>query len=158
MIRGLWTRPGFTFSGTAFHVTRADLEPKPAQPIPIWLGTFGPRALSLTGRLADGWIPSFSYAPPETIPAMLDRIDTAAERAGRDPSEITRIYNVEVRLGARAADVPGAVAGAPAAIAEQLFGFLELGFDGVNLKVGGPDSTSAVELLAQEVLPALRAA
>ena len=48
--------------------------------------------------------------------------------------------------------------GAPAALTEQLLGFLELGFDGVNLKVGGPDSTSSVELLAQEVLPALRAA
>ncbi len=157
VIRGLWTRPGFTFSGAAFHVTRADLEPKPAQPIPIWLGTFGPRALSLTGRLADGWIPSYSYAPPETIPAMLDRIHTAAECAGRDPSAITRIYNVEVHVGDRVADVPGAVTGTPAAITEQLLGFLALGFDGVNLKVGGLDSPSAVELLAHEVLPALRA-
>jgi alkanesulfonate monooxygenase SsuD/methylene tetrahydromethanopterin reductase-like flavin-dependent oxidoreductase (luciferase family) len=40
----------------------ADLEPKPQRPIPIWLGTFAPRAWALTSRLADGWIPSLSHA------------------------------------------------------------------------------------------------
>ena len=55
---------------------------KPSRPIPIWVGTFGPRALALTGRLADGWIPSLGHAPPEAIPAMRDRIATGG-RGGR---------------------------------------------------------------------------
>src|SRR5690242_14993803 len=52
--RGLWSQPAFTFSGRLHHTDSADLEPKPAQPIPIWLGTFGARALRVTGQLADG--------------------------------------------------------------------------------------------------------
>src|SRR2546421_3103877 len=79
--RGLWSRPGFTFNGRLFHTEAADLSPRPEHRIPIWVGTFGDRALALTGRLADGWIPSHGHAPPERIPAMLDKIRTAADKA-----------------------------------------------------------------------------
>ena len=40
--------------------------PKPAHPIAIWLGTLMPRALALTGRVADGWIPE-GYGPVGVI-------------------------------------------------------------------------------------------
>jgi hypothetical protein len=46
------------------------------------------------GRLADGWIPSSSYVPPERLPEMQQRIDDSALEAGRQPQEIRRIYNV----------------------------------------------------------------
>src|SRR5947207_14009230 len=59
--RGLWSEREFTFSGRLYRTDRADLEPKPERRIPIWLGTYGPRALALTGRLADGWIPSLRF-------------------------------------------------------------------------------------------------
>src|SRR5579875_1119183 len=58
VIRGGWTQPGYTRHGRQHSVRALELEPRPARPIPIWLGTFGPRALAVTGRLADGWIPS----------------------------------------------------------------------------------------------------
>ncbi len=86
--RGLWSQPRFTFSGRLYQTDAADLEPKPAHHIPIWLGTFGDRALTLTGRLADGWIPSLGMAPPERIPAMR-AASTPAPRgwpSGRRPS------------------------------------------------------------------------
>src|SRR4051812_38502785 len=35
-----------------------DTGPRPAHPIGIWLGAYGPRMLRITGRLADGWLPS----------------------------------------------------------------------------------------------------
>src|SRR5947207_13744300 len=59
--RGLWSEREFTFSGRLYRTDRAELEPKPAHRIPIWLGTYGPRALALTGRLAEGWIPSLRF-------------------------------------------------------------------------------------------------
>jgi alkanesulfonate monooxygenase SsuD/methylene tetrahydromethanopterin reductase-like flavin-dependent oxidoreductase (luciferase family) len=65
--RGLWSLPAFTYSGRLHHTDSADIEPKPAQPIPIWLGTFGARALRVTGQLADGWIPSCGYRPPPPV-------------------------------------------------------------------------------------------
>ena len=60
IIHGLWRSPGYTFEGKHHQVLEADLEPKPRREIPIWLGTFGRRALAVTGRVADGWIPTLS--------------------------------------------------------------------------------------------------
>ncbi len=62
--RGLWSEPRFTFEGRLYRTEDAELEPKPERRIPIWLGTYGNRALALTGRLADGWIPTLELAPP----------------------------------------------------------------------------------------------
>src|SRR5438552_3273160 len=76
--RGLWSQPTLTFDGRLYRTDGAAVEPKPAHQIPIWLGTFGDRALAVTGRLADGWIPSHGFAPPEHVPAMRERVMSAA--------------------------------------------------------------------------------
>ena len=70
--------------------------PAPAHPIGIWLGAYGPRMLRLTGRLADGWLPSLGFGKftEDELVARHDDIDAAARAAGRDPSEIHRALNV----------------------------------------------------------------
>jgi alkanesulfonate monooxygenase SsuD/methylene tetrahydromethanopterin reductase-like flavin-dependent oxidoreductase (luciferase family) len=68
--------------------------PAPAHDVEIWIGAIGPRMLELTGRVADGWLPSESYVPPETLAERNGRIDDAALAAGRDPSVVRRLYNV----------------------------------------------------------------
>lgn len=58
----------------------------PDDRIPIYLATLGPRALELTGELADGWLgTSFT---PEHAGAHLAHIRRGAERAGRKLSDI----------------------------------------------------------------------
>ena len=152
--RGLWSEESFTFAGHRYSTKDARIEPKPERRIPIWLGTYGKRALDLTGRLADGWIPTYELALPEAVPAMRDRIMGAAIKAGREPSEITCVYNVEVRVGRNA--TPDFVVSAPAAqLTERLAGFEALGFDAVNLIPFGPDQEDQVERLAREVIPPL---
>lgn len=94
IIRGTWSEPAFTHAGEVYRVDALDLEPKPARTIPIWLGTFGPRALGVTGQLADGWIPSLGHAPPARIPEMRERISAAAVAAGREPDAVRCVYNV----------------------------------------------------------------
>lgn len=154
IIRGLWTQPGFTFEGERYRTETAELEPKPAHRIPIWLGTYGPRALDVTGRLADGWIPSLGFAPPEQIPAMRARIDAAARAAGREPADITGVYNVEVDVGGAPRD--GVVAGPGATVAEQLRGLAELGFTAFNVMPAGADRNEQLHRIGAEVLPSLR--
>jgi alkanesulfonate monooxygenase SsuD/methylene tetrahydromethanopterin reductase-like flavin-dependent oxidoreductase (luciferase family) len=156
--RGLWSRPGFTFEGRLYRTDGADLEPKPDRRIPIWLGTYGDRALALTGRLADGWIPSLGYAPPERVVAMRERVLAAAVAAGRDPSEITCAYNVGVRVDDRAAAGADAsvVVGSAGAVTERLLGFRSLGFDALSLIPVGPGEPEQAERLGREVVPALR--
>src|SRR3954465_12242529 len=70
--------------------------PHPAHPIGIWLGAYGPRMLRITGRLADGWLPSIGgkYMTADAAPGVQAAVDEAAQRAGRDPAEIERAVNV----------------------------------------------------------------
>ena len=152
--RGMWSRPRFTFQGRLYRTDGADLEPKPDRRIPIWLGTYGNRALALTGRLADGWIPSLGYAPPERVAVMRERVLAAASAAGRDPDEITCAYNVGVRVDERATAEASVVAGSAGAVTERLLGFCSLGFDALSLIPVGPGEQA--ERLGREVLPALR--
>jgi len=80
--------------GEHYRVQGVHPGPAPAHPVEIWLGAIGPRMLALTGRVADGWLPSMSYVPPDTLAVRNARIDEAAVETGRDPVEIRRLYNV----------------------------------------------------------------
>jgi probable F420-dependent oxidoreductase len=154
--RGLWSQHDFTFEGSRYQTDRANIEPKPGRPIPIWLGTYGPHALELTGRLADGWIPSYGFAPPREAAAMRERIVATARRAGRHPDAIRFVYNVEVRIGED--EDPGVVSGSPMQVVDRLREFVRLGFTGFNFVPSGPNPRGQRELLAREVIPAVRAA
>ena len=158
VIQGLWSRPQLTFEGRMYRTEDAELSPKPERRIPIWLGTYGRRALALTGRLADGWIPSLGFAPPEQVPAMRERVLGAARDAGRQPEDVTCCYNLEVRVDEAAQARPSLVSGSAGAVAERLLGLLQLGFDAVSLAPSGPGQDEQIELLGREVLPAVRAA
>lgn len=150
IIRGAWSGNLVRHAGRVHSVHDLQIAPTPERTIPIWLGTYGPRALALTGRLADGWIPSLGFAPPPQIPAMLDRIRTASAATGRAPQDVRAIYNVPIRLATRSD--PDVVAGSAVDVVEQLQAFTQLGFTGFNL-MPTPDQARAV---ADEVLPALR--
>ena len=54
--------------------------------LPVWVAGYGPMALAMTGRVADGVI--LQLADPDLIRWMLGMLREAAERAGRDPSSI----------------------------------------------------------------------
>ena len=54
----------------------------------------GPRALRLTGELADGWIPSMAYLAPSQAARANAIIDEAARAGGREPAAIRRLYNI----------------------------------------------------------------
>ncbi|MFI9846714.1 LLM class flavin-dependent oxidoreductase [Nonomuraea sp. NPDC051941] len=153
IIRGLWSEPTFTFHGSRYHTECADLEPKPDRPIPIWLGTYGKRALEATGRLADGWIPSYGFAPPEQAAALRARVLAAAEARGRT---VTCVYNIPVRVGESQVS-EGVVSGSAEEVAERLLTFAGLGFSSMNLMPVG-DFRQQAERLASDVVPILRAA
>jgi alkanesulfonate monooxygenase SsuD/methylene tetrahydromethanopterin reductase-like flavin-dependent oxidoreductase (luciferase family) len=157
IIRGMWSEPSFTFEGRRYHTDGAELEPKPARRIPIWLGTLGPRALEVTGRVADGWIPSYDDAPPERARALRERILSSARRSGRGPDEITCAYNMVVRVDERAEPDPGVVSGSAHEVAERLRSFAGIGFSAFNFILSGEGQDEQAERLAREVFPRARA-
>jgi alkanesulfonate monooxygenase SsuD/methylene tetrahydromethanopterin reductase-like flavin-dependent oxidoreductase (luciferase family) len=158
VIRAAWTQSGYTQEGRHHSVRDLIMEPKPVPPVPVWLGAFGPRALSVTGRLADGWIPSLGYMPVDDIPGMRHRIDAAALECGRQPQEIRSILNLGIRIGPDAQPQPDAVTGLPGQVVDQLREFLGFGFTGFNFLLSGPDQTAAMQQIAEDILPALRPA
>jgi alkanesulfonate monooxygenase SsuD/methylene tetrahydromethanopterin reductase-like flavin-dependent oxidoreductase (luciferase family) len=155
IISQLWSQPTVDFDGHVYSTHAAEIEPKPDQKIPIWLGAFGDRALAVTGRLADGWIPSFGYAPPDKASIMLEKVRAAASGAGRDPDAITCAYNMEIRVGA-VDDDPTVVSGSVAQVIERLLEFVDIGFTAMNFALVGPDEHSQLQLLANDVIPAVR--
>ncbi len=156
IIRGLWSE-ALTYTGSVHHANAAALEPKPAHRVPIWLGTFGNRALALTGRHADGWIPSLGYASAAELTAMRGRVLAAAQAAGRDPDDITCALNLEIHLGRASTEHPDALSGSSDQVAASLCDFVRAGFTSFNFMPVGDTGTQQTEQLAAEVIPALRA-
>ncbi|HEX5615625.1 MAG TPA: LLM class flavin-dependent oxidoreductase [Acidimicrobiia bacterium] len=154
VIRALWSDESATHEGEWYSVRDAHLTPKPDSPVPIWLGSYGPRALDLLGRTADGWLPSMPYAPPDAIPAMRDRIRAAADAASRDPDSLTYAYNVGVHVGAQV-DRKDFVSGTPTEVVDRLQQLAGLGLDTFNLWPVGDEAEQHARIAA-EVLPALR--
>lgn len=52
----------------------------------VWVAGYGPRALDLSGEIADGFI--LQLADPDIAAWTIARVRAAAERAGRDPAAV----------------------------------------------------------------------
>lgn len=102
VLRGVWSPLGahaVQHHGAHYDIRGIRPGPTPAHRIGIWLGAYKPRMLRITGRLADGWLPSSGYAAPETLDAMNAAIDAAAVDAGRSPEDVVRLYNIMGQFG-----------------------------------------------------------
>jgi alkanesulfonate monooxygenase SsuD/methylene tetrahydromethanopterin reductase-like flavin-dependent oxidoreductase (luciferase family) len=141
VIRLMWSGDrAVHFDGQHYRLDGVHTGPVPSHPIGIWLGAYKPRMLSLVGRLADGWVPSFGYVQPADLLEGNRRIDEAAAAAGRDPHSIRRVLNA-------GADVP----------VEQLASLtLEHGMD--TYVVGGIEDPEAMRWFASDVIPAVHEA
>lgn len=155
VIRLMWSgERSVRFSGQLYQLAGVHPGPAPAHPIGIWLGVIGPRALGLTGRLADGWVPSLPYVPPSQLPAKQARIDDAARSAGRDPAAIQRVYNVGGLIGG--GDPASPLSGTPERWAQSLATFaVEYGMD-TFVFAEGDDAEDQLRRFALEVVPRTR--
>jgi hemerythrin-like domain-containing protein len=153
IIRAMWT-PGagaVRVDGKYHRVWGAHSGPAPAHDVGIWVGSYKRRMLALTGRLADGWLPSSPYAAPDELPAMNAAIDAAALTAGRAPADIRRLYNLAGSFTARGT---GFLNGPAPMWAEQLAELtLTQGMSGYIVMGDDPE---LLQRFANEVVPAVR--
>jgi alkanesulfonate monooxygenase SsuD/methylene tetrahydromethanopterin reductase-like flavin-dependent oxidoreductase (luciferase family) len=142
--------PPVNFEGKYYSLLAARPGPVPPHPIAIWLGAYKKRMLRLTGRAADGWIPSLGYASLDELGPMNQAVDAAAEEAGRKPSEIRSGFNVNGSFAASGSG-SGFLQGPSRIWAEQLTELaLEKGTSAFNLGIS-PGSDTDIRRWAEEV-------
>jgi alkanesulfonate monooxygenase SsuD/methylene tetrahydromethanopterin reductase-like flavin-dependent oxidoreductase (luciferase family) len=153
LMREIWgdERRGVRYAGKHYRIDGAHRGPPPAHDIEIWLGAYKPRMLRLTGRKADGWVPSLAYLELDQLPEMNARIDEAATKADRRPEDIRRLFNINGSFGTGS----GFLEGTPQQWAEQLAQLtLTTGMSAYILAVSSADD---LRRFAEEVAPATRA-
>lgn len=83
LIRRLWTEDSVSHHGTYYNFENITVLPKPTQTPPdVWLGGQAPSELRRIGRMADGWLPSFTT--PAEVAKGMDVIKQVAAEHDRE--------------------------------------------------------------------------
>jgi probable F420-dependent oxidoreductase len=160
IIRSLLAQDSTTFDGEFYTITDAPCDPKPVQsPLPLLVGTRGPRMLGIAVRNASEW-------NTWTAPDLADRragLLEACGKADRDPATVWTSVNALIDLDS--ADPPSrrpAVAGTAQQIIDQLGRYADLGFDEFiladwNLGAGQAERADNLARIKADVLDQLPA-
>src|SRR5438445_10839765 len=87
-------------------------------PIPMWIAGYGPRALAVAGRVADGVI--IQLADPEIIQWIMDTARPAAGEAGPDPAQLKCIVGAPAHITDDLAGAREQVRWFPAMVSNQV--------------------------------------
>ena len=170
IIKAMWTQEQAIFVGRHYRVSDARCEPKPNPMPPIMVGAFGPKMLRLTAKYADWW--NVSSTGVEGYQRLVEECERACADVGRDPKTLRRSWcggcvcaftPEEAERLARESNMTNNTdddfdfVGTPKQLVEQMRAFIELGVDYFMLDCGGFPNLMTLELLANEVLPALNA-
>lgn len=138
IVRSLLTESRTTFEGEHFTIVDAPCQPTPVQsPLPLMVGTGGPRMTRITARWADEWN---VWGTPETAREKVGALDSACARVRRDPRSIRRSVQAMFFLVddqetidklRRIAPADRSVIGSVEVIADSIGAYRDLSFDEV---------------------------
>jgi probable F420-dependent oxidoreductase len=174
----LWSEGAATYDGELIRFEGVDLRPRPVQRPrpPIWIGGRADAAHRRAAILADGWFPS--QASVGVLAAGRARTLELAAAAGRpaprtavnlfasvDPDGGVARDVVRDGLGHRfqteAALFDATIAGSPAEVRDRMLAYIAAGCSAFDLKIlplATEPTLAQVDLIAREVLPAIREA
>ena len=94
VIRDLAEGRSVTYEGTTLRLDWA-----PTYRLPVWLAGYGPKALEVTARIADGAI--IQLADPSLVQWCVGLLRAGAQAAGRDPERIAVMAAAAAYVGPR---------------------------------------------------------
>ncbi|MFY9927921.1 MAG: LLM class flavin-dependent oxidoreductase [Streptosporangiaceae bacterium] len=127
IIRSMLAEDFTTFQGEFYEITSAPCDPKPVQsPLPLLVGTRGPRMLGIAARHASEWN---TWSAPDLAGRRAGLLE-ACDKAGRDPGTMWTSVNALIDLDVSTSP-PGrpAIAGPAQQLIDQLGQYGDLGFD-----------------------------
>jgi alkanesulfonate monooxygenase SsuD/methylene tetrahydromethanopterin reductase-like flavin-dependent oxidoreductase (luciferase family) len=163
IVKAMWSEKQATVQGKHYRVVDAWCEPKP-EPLPtIMLGSFQPRMLRLAARYADWW--NVSWTGITAYRQIVEQCERACAEVGRDPATLRRTWyggclcapteEAVTALNIRGMSPDNMFVGTPAQVIESMRRFVDLGVDYFMLSNGGFPDLTTIEMLVQEVIPAL---
>lgn len=131
---------------------RARVEPRPPEPLEVWIGASAPPAVDRAARLGDGFIAG-PDATPDQARSLIEMYRDACERHGRTPHAIIRrdvhvgsdhedahrVADPVLEAGYRGFDPSAAAVGDAAEVAEHLSAFAAMGYGDVLVRHLSPD-------------------
>jgi len=163
LIKTLWTESPATYHGDWYHIDHAACE-RPDQPIPVLVGTNGPKALKVVARLADWW--NWDGPWEATYREPYERLRAECEAIGRPFDEITLTASLAISMPADPASYeptyehefyPGQVfrnlGPTPADVIREIETLVDLGVKHFPLSFGDP---AGLQKFVDEVVPAVR--
>ena len=150
-----------TLHGEYFSVEDSVLLPPLQKPIPLMIGSNGPRMLAATLREVSAWNTWYaSYGnSPERLKSLIGEIESVARTVGRDPQTLRRSVCVLVRTDPASTERPlgeefPPVEGSSSEIVAQLATFAAAGADEI-IVIANPINERTVREIGA-LLPALR--
>ena len=152
VFKELWTSENPQFDGEFYRFSNIGFAPKPVQQPhpPLWIGGNSPGAFRRVVTLGDGW--HATSQSPEQLRHSLERLQQAAEKAGRAFNTIA----LSLRLPLRA----DAVQGSRQAIIDQYCAYKALGLTHLVVDFRRDNLTQMLEtldLMVTEIYPAVQA-
>jgi alkanesulfonate monooxygenase SsuD/methylene tetrahydromethanopterin reductase-like flavin-dependent oxidoreductase (luciferase family) len=141
---------------------QARISPTPIEPVEVWIGGAGPKALARAARMGDTW-----YAGPELTDAvaatkLAEYLDHGVDPpcrplrrdvyVGADEADVARVAGPLEQTGYRGFDLSALVIGTPEQVAERFLALGAAGFDEIVVRQLAPDQTDAlasIERLAE---------
>lgn len=173
IISGLWSTPegeSYSFSGAHYSLTDSPALPKPVQsPPPIIVGGGGPKK---TPMLAARFAAEFNlpFQRTDFFVSQCDRVRSACESIGRDPStmvfssaQVVCVGRNDAEIARRAAAIgrqveelrTNGLCGTPAQVLERLNDWKTAGAERVYTQVLDLDDLDHIDLIGSEIIPHL---
>jgi probable F420-dependent oxidoreductase len=156
VMRALWTQDEPRFEGKHYRFAGMKFSPKPLQTpsIPIVIGGVSRAAIRRAARLGDGWQPL--GMSPEVLAQGIATLREEARACGRDAAQIPISIAMSLAVSRLGRHTLGTK---PTEIITNAEAYARLGVDTLVISANTGDPTearAALEMVAREVLPAVR--